>query len=219
MIGIIDYRMGNLRSVQKALQRVGGEAHFIRTPGEFRDCDKIVLPGVGAFGDGMTHLREQGLVEPIRHFIDAGRLFLGICLGAQLLFEGSEEDATPGTLVPGLGVFEGSVRLFHGAPFGAGKLKVPHMGWNTLTVDESDPLFASVAQGSAVYFVHSYHLAPSDESIISARCEYGRSFCASLHRGNVFATQFHPEKSQLVGLRLLANFVAMTSSATQASAA
>jgi len=215
MIGIIDYGMGNLRSVQKALQRVGATARILPAPDTSEMSEKVshlVLPGVGAFGDGMAHLRECGWIEPIREFIASGRPFLGICLGMQLLFEGSQEDApSPDQPVEGLGVLPGQVVRFHGEAFGPGRCKVPHMGWNTLFWERDDPLLGGVEQGAAVYFVHSYYVQPrmsNDVNVTSARSEYpdAHPFCATVWRDNLWATQFHPEKSQAVGLRMLANF-------------
>ncbi|MEX0776259.1 MAG: imidazole glycerol phosphate synthase subunit HisH [Phycisphaeraceae bacterium] len=213
MIGIIDYGMGNLRSVQKAFEHVGAEARLLATPADVdaTSIAKLVLPGVGAFADGMINLRQRGWIDPIHNFIASGRPFLGICLGLQLLFEGSQEDApSPNELVPGLGLIKGSVVRFENQPEPSGpRFKVPHMGWNTLSVRGDDPLFAGIDEGSAVYFVHSYYARPAEShaSIVqSASADYGGPFCASVWRDNLWATQFHPEKSQNVGLRMLANF-------------
>lgn len=210
MIGIIDYGMGNLRSVQKALQLVEAEAEIVRTAEEVGAVDKLVLPGVGAFADGMEHLRRRGLIEPINGFIATGKPFLGICLGMQLIFEGSEEDApSPDELVPGLGVLRGEVRQFRGEAYGPGKLKVPHMGWNALSLEAGNALFAGLSDGDHVYFVHSFYAQPADDAAVSARADYGGPFCAAVWRENVWATQFHPEKSQRVGLMMLRNFAGM----------
>lgn len=198
MIAIVDYGMGNLRSVEKALQRVGAAVRVVSDAEPVRSARGVVLPGVGAFGDCMENLRRLGLVEVIQSVVKAGRPFLGICLGMQALFESSEE--APG--VAGLGLLAGTVPRFRGEG-----LKVPHMGWNELRIRRDNcPLLAGVPGGSFVYFVHSYYCQPRDESVMCATAEYGREFCAMLWSGNVFATQFHPEKSQAVGLRILENF-------------
>jgi imidazole glycerol-phosphate synthase subunit HisH len=203
MIGIVDYGMGNLRSVQKALEKVGAEASIIGGGSEIEASSKLILPGVGAFGDAMEHLRERGLVEAIGRFVASGRPFLGICLGLQLLFEGSEE--SPG--VAGLGILRGGVVRFRPADRA---LKVPHMGWNTLDLTRADcPLFAGLPPKPAVYFVHSYHAAPADRNLVAATADYPEPFTAAIWRDNVFATQFHPEKSQRVGMQILKNFAAM----------
>ena len=207
MIGIIDYGMGNLRSVQKALERVGAVGVILREPGEASGVQKLILPGVGAFADAMDHLRERGWVEPVMGFIESGRPLLGICLGLQLLFEGSEEDAVDGDLVPGLGVLGGRVVRFRQPGGWNGRvMKVPHMGWNTLSWEGGDPLLAGLEPGCAVYFVHSYYAVPSVSGVTRAVTDYGGPVCATAQRGNVYATQFHPEKSQRVGLRILQNF-------------
>ncbi len=208
-IAIIDYRMGNLRSVQKAVEHVGGAAQIVSTPAEIEQAKKLILPGVGAFGDGMKFLNEMGLSDPIRAFVQGGRPMLGICLGMQLLFDGSEEDApanAPEGLVPGLGILPGRVVRFANERGGL-RVKVPQMGWNSLKWDRTDPILDGLDQGSAVYFVHSYYAEPAQASDISARADYGGDFCASVHRDKLFATQFHPEKSQRVGMKILANFV------------
>jgi imidazole glycerol-phosphate synthase subunit HisH len=216
MIALVDYGMGNLRSVEKALARVGADVRIVSDAKGVLMADALVLPGVGAFGDCMANLQKAGLVEAIREFIDSKRPFLGICLGMQGLFESSEE--APG--VKGLTVFPGTVPKFHfnGVGSQAGtpvpprtsSLKVPHMGWNELRITKRDcPLLKDVADGSRVYFVHSYYCAPKDQSLTCATTEYGIEFCSMLWAGNVFATQFHPEKSQAVGLKMLENFVAL----------
>jgi len=211
MIGIIDYGMGNLRSVQKAFELLGAEAVVLGEPNRMDRLDRLVLPGVGAFADGMEHLRQRGWISAIKTFIDTGRPFLGICLGMQLLFDGSQEDApSSDELVPGLAVFQGPVVRFQCDRTEA-RLKVPHMGWNTLRWDQSDPLLAGLEQDAAVYFVHSYYAKPvgHDQPVQSAACDYGGPFCASVWKDNIWATQFHPEKSQKVGLKMLANFAAV----------
>jgi len=211
MIGIIDYRMGNLRSVQKAFEAVGADAVLMSTPDQMSTIDKLVLPGVGAFSDGMLHLREMGWIEPIRQFIKSDSPFLGICLGMQLLFDGSEEDAASDhEPVPGLAVLSGKVVRFV-QPVGGPRIKIPHMGWNTLRFTRESKLFAGIEPESAVYFVHGYYARPAQKSDIIAEAEYpqSRPFCCAVNRGNIWATQFHPEKSQRVGLAMLKNFAAM----------
>ena len=209
-IAIIDYRMGNLRSVQKAIEHVGGEARLVNTPQQIQDAQKLILPGVGAFGDGMRFLHELCLAEPIRAFVQSGRPMLGICLGMQLLFDGSEEDApSPDDPVPGLGILSGKIVRF-AKDRGGQRLKVPQMGWNALHWDRPDPLMQGIEQGAAVYFVHGYYAEPTDPSVISTRADYGGDFCASVYRDNLFATQFHPEKSQRVGMKILSNFVELS---------
>ena len=207
MIGIIDYGMGNLRSVQKAFEFVGAQTAVLAAGEQFASVDQLVLPGVGAFADGMSHLAERDLIEPIRRFIHSGRRFLGICLGMQLLFEGSEEDApSDNELVPGLGLLSGNVVKFSGSAYGSDQLKVPHMGWNSLDWQREDLLLAGLEQGASVYFVHSYYVRPTDAQVVSATTAYGCTFCSSVWSKNIWATQFHPEKSQRVGLTMLGNF-------------
>lgn len=205
--------MGNLRSVQKALQRLGAEAVILREPDAVEKADKLILPGVGAFADGMANLRERGWIEPINAFVATGKPTLGVCLGMQLFFESSEEDApSPDEPVPGLAMLPGRVRRFSDRAPDGERLKVPHMGWNTLTWQRDDPLLAELAQDSAVYFVHSYYVQPDespDAPLTSAVCDYGGPFTASVWRDNLWAVQFHPEKSQRVGLKILENFIAM----------
>ncbi|HUU42196.1 MAG TPA: imidazole glycerol phosphate synthase subunit HisH [Planctomycetota bacterium] len=198
MIVVVDYGMGNLHSVAKALEKAGGEVSVSSDPAGVRRADKLVLPGVGAFADAKTELDRRGLTGPVLEHIRAGRPFLGICLGLQLLFERSHEDGEHA----GLGVVTGEVVRFR-----ASGLKVPHIGWNALEMTPGVALFAGVPDGSRVYFVHSYYVAPSDASVIAARTEYGETFTSAVATDNVWATQFHPEKSQRVGLRMLENFV------------
>lgn len=198
-IGIVDYGSGNLRSVSKALDAVGARSRLISTPAQLAEIDAVVVPGVGAFGDCAKNLRATGLWEPLREWLAANRPYLGICLGYQLLFESSEE--TPG--VAGLGALPGVVRRFP-----AGPLKVPHMGWNPLTVTRrEDRLYRDLPADPSVYFVHSYFPVPTDESIVTATCDYGGPFAVSVSRGALSAVQFHPEKSQHNGLAILKNFV------------
>jgi len=210
MIALVDYGMGNLRSVEKALARVGADVRIMSDAKSVRAAEAVVLPGVGAFGDCMKNLRTGKLTDAIREFIGSKRPFLGICLGMQGLFEWSEE--SPG--VEGLDVFRGSVPRFAANPdheVGAGGLKIPHMGWNQLRIRRRNcPLLQGVNDGSYVYFVHSYYCQPKSRSLVCGTTDYGIEFCSMLWDDNVFATQFHPEKSQAVGLRMLENFVRLT---------
>jgi glutamine amidotransferase len=198
MIGIIDYGMGNLRSVQKACERLGAPAEICRTPDELAAHPKWILPGVGAFRDAIAALKDQGFVEPLREHAAAGRPLLGICLGLQLLFDVSYEDGEHA----GLGIVSGRVVRFASRP----GLKIPHMGWNALEIVRTNPLLEGVEPGSYVYFVHSYHVVPEDASVVATRTDHGGPFVSMIARDRLFATQFHPEKSQRVGLRLLENF-------------
>lgn len=198
MIAIINYEMGNLRSVQKALERVGHEAVITDRPETVLTAEKVVLPGVGAFRDAMAALHQRELIEPIRQSIAEDKPFLGICLGLQLLFESSSEDGQH----EGLGIIPGRVVRFD-LPAG---YKVPHMGWNQIQAQRSSPLLGGIDSGAYFYFVHSYHAEPTDQSLTLAAADYGGKFCAAVQRGNLFATQFHPEKSQADGLQLLKNF-------------
>ena len=201
MIALIDYGSGNLRSVHKALLKVGAEVRLARRPGEMAAARAVVLPGVGAFDDCINALRKQELLEACREFIVSGRPFLGICVGYQALFEKSEEF---NSCAAGLSVFEGNVVRFSGT----NGLKIPQIGWNQLEItNTSCPLYQGIPGGSHVYFVHSFYPKPADPSIIATRTTYGDTFASSVWRDNVFATQFHPEKSQKVGLQLLKNFV------------
>jgi len=197
MIAIIDYGMGNLFSVEKAFVKLGAEVVVTSDPAVILRADKVVLPGVGAFGDCMGNLTECGMVDVIHEVIKRGTPFMGICLGMQVLFEGSEED--PG--VKGLGVFPGMVRKIE-----APDLKIPQMGWNCLEFGTDSPLFANLPPEPYVYFVHSYHAVPTDPKVITATVDYGGSVTAAVGRDNVQAVQFHPEKSGTVGLSMLANF-------------
>jgi imidazole glycerol-phosphate synthase subunit HisH len=201
MIKIVDYGMGNLRSVQKAFEKLGAEAVICARPTELAGAEKLILPGVGAFRDAIHELRRMELDKPVREHIAAGRPFLGICLGLQMLFDVSYEDGQ----WEGLGVLPGKVVRFEDQP----DLKIPHMGWNTLDIVRPHRLFEGIANGSSVYFVHSYYVVPSDESVVAARTEHGTTFVSAVARDNLFATQFHPEKSQAVGLRILKNFAAL----------
>lgn len=198
MITIVDYQMGNLRSVQKAIERVGGDARISSDPKEIAGAEKLILPGVGAFGDAIAEIRRRDLQAPIVDFIAAKRPFLGICLGLQLLFERGYEHGQH----KGLGVLAGEVVRFD-LP---ASFKVPHMGWNTVTKTSPAPLLADTNDGTHFYFVHSYFVQPADSTVVALECEYGEKFCAMVWSDNIFATQFHPEKSQDDGLKLLRAF-------------
>ncbi|MDD5421900.1 MAG: imidazole glycerol phosphate synthase subunit HisH [Candidatus Omnitrophica bacterium] len=207
MIAVIDYGMGNLRSVQKALEIVGAKTKVTSRPADIKKCGKIVLPGVGAFGDAMKQLRRLGLVGPIKDAIAKGKPFLGLCLGLQLLFGTSSE--APG--VRGLSILKGTVKKFK---FRDDALKVPHMGWNEIRKNSrfeirNSKLLDGIPDGSYMYFVHSYYVAPEDESIILTTTGYGNEFVSGISKDNIFGLQFHPEKSQKTGLRILENFVKM----------
>ena len=198
-IGIIDYGMGNLRNVQKAFEHIGVAARISTKPSSLQSADGLVLPGVGAFGDAMHNLRAADLVKPIQELVGVGKPFLGICLGLQLLFEGSTEMGQH----EGLGILPGHVVRF------AGDVKVPHIGWNQLDLMSAraeDPLLHSIPNHSYAYFVHSYHVVPADPACVLTMTEYGTDFVSMVGLGNVFGAQFHPEKSQEVGLQLLRNF-------------
>ncbi len=199
MIAIIDYDAGNIKSVEKALDSLGQSCVVTRNREEILGADRVVLPGVGAFGDAMGKLEQYDLVEPIRETVKSGKPFLGICLGLQLLFESSEESPQ----VAGLGILKGQILKIPDAP----KLKIPHMGWNSLHYDHRGRLFDGIPEESYVYFVHSYYLKAADPSIVTASTFYSVNIHASIEQGNVFACQFHPEKSSAVGLRILKNFV------------
>jgi glutamine amidotransferase len=201
VIALIDYGAGNLRSVEKALRYVGAEVRRAARPEELHGARAVVLPGVGAFDDCLNALEGQALLAATREFLRSGRPFLGICVGYQALFERSEEFNSDAA---GLGFFRGSVVRFSGA----GGVKIPQIGWNQLEILRPEcPLLEGIANGSYVYFVHSYYPQPLDHAIIATRTTYGETFASAVWRENVFATQFHPEKSQEVGLRVLRNFV------------
>ncbi len=201
MIALLDYGSGNLRSVEKALQKVGADVKLATRPDEMRDAQAVVLPGVGAFDDCVSAMQRQDLFGAILDFIRSGRPFLGICVGYQALFERSEEF---NSCAAGLGVFAGKVVRFTERP----GIKIPQIGWNQLRLTRPGcPLYRGIAEGSYVYFVHSFFPKPADESIVATRTEYGEDFASSIWKDNIFATQFHPEKSQKVGLQLLKNFV------------
>jgi len=203
MIAIIDYGMGNLRSVQKGFEKIGSEAVITDDPQVVLQAERVVLPGVGAFRDCMHNLEQGGFVEPIMKVIEEGRPFLGICVGMQLLFTDSVEFG----LYRGLNVIPGHVLRFPEQMTVAGeKLKVPQMGWNQLSFKRRPPVFESVEEGSNVYFVHSYYARPDDSGVIATTTDYGIEFCSAVWKDNVVATQFHPEKSQAIGLQILKNF-------------
>ena len=201
MVAIIDYDAGNIRSVEKAIRYLGKEAVVTSDPEKILAADRVILPGVGAFGDAMKRLHAMGLVEVIRQAADRGTPFLGICLGLQLLFEKSEE--SPG--VPGLGLLQGEILRLPELP----GLKVPHIGWNSLKYPNPGRLFRGIPEDSYVYFVHSYYLKAQDEGIVTATTEYGTLVHASVESGNLFACQFHPEKSSETGLTILENFLSI----------
>lgn len=203
MITIIDYGMGNLRSVQKGFERVGLAAQVTSDPEVVAKAERLVLPGVGAFPDCIHNLRAGGFVEPIQAHIASGRPFLGICLGLQLLFSESEEFGSH----QGLGIIPGKVVRFPaGMKEGNEELKVPHMGWNRIALCRPSPLYQGIAAGSFVYFVHSYYVVPNDAAVVATETDYGINYCSSIWHENVVATQFHPEKSQAIGLKMLENF-------------
>jgi len=207
MIAIIDYGMGNLRSVQKGFERMGREAVVTRDPKTILDAGKVVLPGVGAFPDCMRNLEEYGLIDAVKQSIGSGKPFLGICLGLQLLFTESEEFG----LSKGLDIIKGRVVRFKGPAFETRNskletLKVPHMGWNDLSIKRRPPALQDVPDGSHVYFVHSFHVVPEDKGVIATTTNYGIDFVSSIWKDNILAVQFHPEKSQALGLSILKRF-------------
>ena len=198
MIAIIDYGAGNIQSVSKALAHIGCEAFITRDKDKILKADGAVLPGVGSFGDTMDNMTEYGIKDTVIEYAKSGKPFLGICLGLQLLFPKSEESPD----AEGLGIFDGSITKI---PSGEG-LKIPHIGWNSLDIKKNDGLFKGIGKNPYVYFVHSYFLNASDKSIVSAQTEYGVTIDAAVEQGNVYATQFHPEKSGETGLKILRNF-------------
>lgn len=201
MIAIIDYGAGNLQSVKKAFDFIGAESVITDNPEVINACDRVLLPGVGSFGDAMDSMAKNGLVETVKQNALSGKPFLGICLGLQLLFEESEE--SPG--VKGLGIFKGKIKKFS-PDMG---LKIPHIGWNSLEIKQNDTLFKDVPEDAYVYFVHSYYLHAEDENDIATITNYGIDFHSAVGKNNIFATQFHPEKSGDVGLQILKNFASM----------
>ena len=196
-IAIIDYGMGNLKSVARAFERVGASIVVTDEAAKIRSADKIVLPGVGSFGHCMKNLKDKGLDQLVKDEIRQGKIFFGICLGLQVLFDSSAESAD----VKGLGLIRGTVQRFTTTA-----LKVPHMGWNQVDYKSDRRIFASIGQGENFYFVHSYYVCPQDESVIAATADYGERFCAAVQVGNIYACQFHPEKSQQSGLQVIKNF-------------
>lgn len=197
-IAIIDYQMGNLRSVQKGFEKVGHQATITSDPAELAKAERIVLPGVGAFGDAIAELRRRKLVEPIKEAVASGKPFLGICLGLQLLFDVGYENGE----YEGLGILRGKCVRFD-LPH---EFKVPHMGWNQGIIKQKAPILKDTADGTFFYFVHSYYVVPEDPRLVAIEADYGHPFCAAVWKDNLFATQFHPEKSQAEGLKLLRAF-------------
>lgn len=201
MIAIIDYGMGNLRSVQKAFEKVGAQTIITQDAAVIKRAGKIVLPGVGAIKPAMDKLAALNLIDPLKNEINSGKPFFGICLGFQLLFESSDE----GGQVAGLGLLKGSVKRFT-------SLKVPHMGWNQINITQSDSLlYKYIKNKSNVYFCHSYFVAPQNDNVIATTTDYGCSFTSSVHTDNIYGVQFHPEKSQAIGLNILKNFTEINS--------
>jgi imidazole glycerol-phosphate synthase subunit HisH len=200
MIALIDYGISNLRSVQKAFEHLDTAVTLVDTPERLAQAERLILPGVGAFPAGMKGLQERGLIEPIKQAMGEGKPLIGICLGMQLLFESSDEMGE----TQGLGILPGKVTRMAGSG-----LKVPHMGWNQLDVVRDHPLVRDLVSGSYAYFVHSYAIYPEDQTIVLATTEYGGPFASIVGRGNVCGLQFHPEKSQAVGLKLLRNFLSL----------
>ncbi len=198
MIAILDYDMSNLRSVAKAFERLGATCKITRDKKEILAADKLVVPGQGAFADCMRLLKDYELIDTLKEFMDSGKPYLGLCLGMQILMESSDE--APG--VEGLGVFKGGVERFSPDL----ELKVPHMGWNNLLIAKESRLLQGLPEASYVYFVHSYYVTPQDKRMVAANCHYGIDFPAAFEHKNIFATQFHPEKSQKIGLHILKNF-------------
>ena len=203
MIAVIDYGAGNLQSVVKALKYIGCDCIITDQKKELMKADGAILPGVGSFADAMECMNNSGISDAVKEYISTEKPFLGICLGLQLLFSGSEE--SPG--VKGLGLLEGTITKI---PNADGTLKIPHMGWNSLNICQTDGIYKGIEDQSYFYFFHSYYLKAADENIVSARTNYGVTIDASVSSGNIFATQFHPEKSGKVGLQVLNNFVEIT---------
>jgi len=213
-IGIIDYGMGNLGSVSNACKFLELDSQIVTAPSQLDSCHAMILPGVGAFGDCMAHLAEHNFADAIRNWIAAGKPFIGICLGLQALFQSSEESPD----VEGLGIFKGTVKKFNGAASlacpsnkqtreSAPQLKVPQIGWNAVNQKQPDcPMFKGIDDATYFYFVHSFYVAPADDSIIAGQTSYGIDYCSAVWKDNVFASQFHPEKSQAAGLQMLRNF-------------
>ncbi len=205
MIALIDYGISNLRSVQKAFEHLNTEVTLVETPDRLTQAERLILPGVGAFPAGMLGLRKRGLIEPIKQAARAGKPLIGICLGMQLLFETSDEMGE----TEGLGLLPGKVTRLGGPASIVRGLKVPHMGWNQLDLVRAHPLVRDLTMGSYAYFVHSYAIYPNDQELVLATTEYGGPFASIVGQGNICGLQFHPEKSQAVGLKLLQNFLEM----------
>ena len=203
MVAIIDYDAGNIKSVEKAFEFLGANAVVTRDPAEIFKADHVVLPGVGAFGDAMKRITEYGLVSTIKEVANSQTPFLGICLGQQLLFESSEESDN----VSGLGILRGKIKAIPATDLNGNKFKIPQIGWNNLSYPNKGRLFKGIDEGAYVYFVHSYFLQAMDRSIVTATCDYSTTIDASVESGNVFACQFHPEKSADVGMQILKNFL------------
>jgi len=201
MIAIVDYNMGNLASVKNAFTKLGEETIVVSDPQKFKDYDKLILPGVGAFGDAMEHLRERNMIEPLQEYAKSGKYILGICLGMQLLFDSSEEFGKH----EGLGLIKGDVKAFDTSKFEE-KLKVPHMGWNRMFT-KKHPLFNNLDEEHYLYFVHTYHVNCVNEEDIIGRTHYGYEFTSAVACGNIFGIQAHPEKSHENGLKILENFI------------
>ena len=204
MIAIVDYQMGNLRSVQRAFLRAGHESIVTDEPRVLGQADKVILPGVGAFADAMQQLRERELIEPLQTVANSGTPLLGVCLGLQLLFDQSYENGSHS----GLGIIPGEVVPFQNLPTDC---KIPHMGWNQLERRKSCPLFDGIPSEAYFYFVHSYYVVPEEKNIVTTETDYSGHFVSMISRDNIFATQFHPEKSQQAGLQMLRNFAALPS--------
>ena len=200
MIAIVDYGMGNLRSVVNAFNRLGAQVVITQDRKTIESAHAIVLPGVGAFGKCIENLKRIKLFDFIKEIINGDKLYLGICLGMQILFDESEE--APG--IQGMGVIKGRVPRF------AGNVKVPHMGWNSIEFRKKHPIFDGIPEGAHFYFVHSFYCQPKEEGVVATETSYGIPFVSSVHKGNVFACQFHPEKSQKIGLKLLENFIRLS---------
>ncbi|RYX82992.1 imidazole glycerol phosphate synthase subunit HisH [bacterium] len=198
MITILDYSVNNLRSVQKAFEHLGHRTHVTSDADEVARAEKLVLPGVGAFGEAMKNLGAKGLIDPVVAHAQSGKPLLGVCLGMQLLFDWSDELG----VYSGLGILGGDVRRFADAP----DLKIPHMGWSQLAFPHQSKLYSGLEEGAMTYFVHSYHVSPEDPSIVAATAHHGQTFVAGVERDNVMGAQFHPEKSSAVGLKILDNF-------------
>lgn len=201
-IAVIDYDMGNLKSVSKALEHLGASVVVTRDKQQIENASKIVLPGVGAFALCMENLKKYDLIDVVKNQLDKGKYFMGICLGFQLLFEESEEFGAHA----GLGYFKGRVKKFP-KDFHEKNLKVPHMGWNQIQIKKTSAFLAGLEEGAHTYFVHSYYVEPQDASLVATTTDYGFEFCSSVEKDHIFACQFHPEKSQQVGLKILENFI------------